>query len=142
MLRQEELAFFKAISTLQLSPASLKGMRMALSRRKKKSAVPAESRSTAPGGGAGAPERTSGHLAGKRKANELANSGDSSEPANWRPAPSEGSAPLPASAPAVTGEQAASGSRQLGPPEDGSTYAAVLAGSVVPFQPSWSLKPR
>ena len=55
MLRQEELAFFKAISTLQLSPAILKELRMAHSRRKKKSAVPAGSRSTAPGGGAGAP---------------------------------------------------------------------------------------
>ena len=48
---------------------------------------------------------------------------------------------MPASAPTVTGEQAASCSRQLGPPEGGSTYAAVLAGSVVPFQPSGSLKP-
>ena len=54
MLRQEDLAFFKAISNLQLSPAILKDLRMALSRRKK-SAVPAGSRSTAPGGGAGAP---------------------------------------------------------------------------------------
>ena len=51
MLRQEELAFFKAISTLQLSPAILKELRMALSRRKKKSAPPAGSRSTAPGEG-------------------------------------------------------------------------------------------
>ena len=106
---------------------------MALSRRKKKPVMPAGSRSTAQGGGAGGPKRTSGLLVGKRKAIELASSGDSSEPANRRPAPSEGSAPLPASAPAVTGEQAASCSRQLGPPEGGSTYAAVLAGSVVPF---------
>jgi hypothetical protein len=41
---------------LQLSPSILKELRMALSRRKK-SAVPAESRSTAPGGGAGAPPK-------------------------------------------------------------------------------------
>jgi len=54
-LRQEELAFFKAISTLQLSPAILKVLRMALSRRKKKSAVPAGSDTIEPGGGAGAP---------------------------------------------------------------------------------------
>ena len=60
MLRQEELAFFKAISTLQLYPAILKELRMALSRRKKKQGVPAGSRSTAPGGGAGAHQRTSG----------------------------------------------------------------------------------
>jgi hypothetical protein len=49
MLRQEELVFIKAISTLQVSPAILKEVRMALSRRKKKPAVPAGSRSTAPG---------------------------------------------------------------------------------------------
>ena len=111
MLRQEELAFFKAISTLQLSPAILKEMRMALSRRKKKPAVPEGSRSTALGGGAGASQRTSGHLAGKRKAKEVASWGGSSEPANRRPAPSEEFASLPASTPAVTGEQAASCSR-------------------------------
>jgi hypothetical protein len=35
MLRQEELTFIKAISTLQLSPAIIKELRMALSRRKK-----------------------------------------------------------------------------------------------------------
>ena len=139
MLRQEELAFSKAISTLQLSPAILKELRMALSRRKKKPGVPAGSRSTAPGGGPGAPQRISGQLTGKRKANELQSSGDSSEPTNRRPAPNEGSKPLPASAPAATGEQAASCSRQLGPPQAGSTYSAVLAGSVDPFRPSGSL---
>jgi hypothetical protein len=120
MLRQEELAFIKALSTFQVSPAVLKELRMVLSRKKKR---PAGSRSTAPRGLAGAPppQRPSGQLAGKRKANELASSGDSSDPGSRRPAPSEGSAPLPASAPIVTGEQAASCSRQLGPPEGGAT---------------------
>jgi hypothetical protein len=141
MLRQEELACIKALSTFQVSPAVLKELRMALSREKKRPAGPAGSRSTAPRDRAGAPQRPSGQLAGKRKANVLASSGDSSEPANRRPAPSEGSAPLPASAPAVTGEQAAWCSRQLGPPEGGVTYAAFLAGPVAPFQPSGSLKP-
>ena len=42
MLRQEELAFIEAISTLQLSPALVKGLRMALSSRRKKSAVSAD----------------------------------------------------------------------------------------------------
>ena len=140
MLRQEDLAFIKAISTLQLSPAIHKELSMALSRKKKKS-VPAGSRSTAPGGGARAPQRPSRQLAGKRKANELASSGDSSEPANRSPAPSEGSAPLPASASAVTGELDTSCSRQLGPPECGTTYAAVLAGPVAPFQPRGLIKP-
>jgi hypothetical protein len=141
LLRQEELAFVKALSTFQVSPAVLKELRMALSRKKKRPAVPAGSRSTAPRGCAGAPQRPSGQLAGKRKANELASPGDSPEPANRRPAPGEGSAPLPASATAVTGEQADSCSQQLDPPEVGVTYATVLAGTVAPFQPSGSLKP-
>ena len=72
MLRQEELAFVKAISTMQLSPAILKELRMALSRRKKP-VVPAGIRSTTSASGAGAPQRL---LAGKRKANALASSGD------------------------------------------------------------------
>jgi len=78
--------------------------------------------------------------AGKREANGLVDSGDSTEPANRRPAPGAGSAPLPAFT-SVTGEQAALGSRQLGPPEGGVTYAAAMAGSVAPSQPSGSLKP-
>jgi len=51
MLRQEELAFIKAISTLQLLPALLKEMRLAMSRREKKSVVPAGSHSTTSGRG-------------------------------------------------------------------------------------------
>ena len=138
MLRQEELAFVKAISTMQLSPAILKELRMALSRRKKKPVVPAGIRSTTSASGAGAPQRL---LAGKRKANELASSGDSSEPATRRPAPDAGSAPLPANSSEATGEHAASCSRHLVSPEGGETYAAVLAGSAAPHQPSGSLKP-
>jgi hypothetical protein len=133
MLRQEELACLKAISTSQLSPAVLRELRTALSRRKKKPVVPAGSRSTAPGGGTGVPQRPTGQLAGKGKANKLSSSGDSSEPVKSCPAPCDGSAPLPASAPAVTGEQAATCSRQLGPPEGGVTYAAVLAATVARF---------
>jgi hypothetical protein len=53
MLREEELAFIKAISNLQLSPALLREIRMALSRRKKKPVVLAGSRSTASGGRGG-----------------------------------------------------------------------------------------
>ena len=61
MLSQEELAFIKAISTLQLFPALLKELRMALSsRRKKKPVVSAGSHSTAPGGGFKASQRPSG----------------------------------------------------------------------------------
>jgi hypothetical protein len=75
------------------------------------------------------------------KQKELASPGGSREPAKRRSTPSDGSAPLQASTSAVTGEQAASSSRQLGPPDGGATYAAILVGPVVPFQPGESLKP-
>jgi len=52
MLRQEELAFVKAISTMQLSSVILKELRMALSRRKKKPVVPAGIHSTLSASGA------------------------------------------------------------------------------------------
>ena len=136
MLRQDELAFLKAISTFQMSPALLKELRLIMARKKKRPAVLAGRRSTPTGSGTSASQQ----LAGKRKASELASSGDSMEPANRRPAPGAGSLPLPAT-PAVTGEQAASGSRQPGPSGVGATYAAILSGSVAPLQPSGTLKP-
>jgi hypothetical protein len=139
MLRQKELAFVKAISTLQLSRALLKELKLAMSRGKKKPVVPAGSRSITSGSWARAPQRRSGQLAGKRKANELANSGDSSETQTGA-APGAGSAHLPAIS-SFTGEQAAVGSRQLGPPEGGASYAAVLAGPVAQCEPSGSLTP-
>jgi hypothetical protein len=83
MLMQEELAFLKSVSTLQLSPVILRGLRMAMSRRKKP-VVLAGTRGTTSGGGARAFQRPSSQLAGKRKANELASSGDLSELANRR----------------------------------------------------------
>ena len=113
---------------------------MALSSRKKKTVVSAGNRSRAPGGGPKSSQRPPSRFEGKRKANELASSCDSMEPAIRRPAPDAGSAPLPASS-LATGEQAADSSWQLGPPEGGATYAAVLAGSASPNQPSGSLKP-
>ena len=91
MLRQDELAFIKAISTFQISQTLLKELRLAMARRKK-TAVPVGRRSTTSGSGA----RTSQQLAGKRKANELACSRDSMEPANRCPSPGAGSVPMPA----------------------------------------------
>jgi hypothetical protein len=73
---------------------------------------------------------------GASKANELAGSGESFELANRRPVPGARSAPLPARALAVAGEQGAASSRQLGPLEGGVTCAAVVAGPVGPIQPS------
>jgi len=135
MLRQDELAFIKAISTLQVSPALPKELRLAMARRKKKATVPAGRSSTTSESGT----RASQQLAGKRKANELANSVDSMEPANRRPAPGALSVPLPATS-TVTGEKAA-GSRQPGPSGGGATYAAVLVRPGAPYQPSGPLKP-
>jgi hypothetical protein len=110
MLRQEEVAFIKAVYTLQLSPALLKELRMALSSRRKKKVAFAGSRSTVLRGRLKVSLQAFSQQAGKRKANELASSGDTMEPANRRSAPGAGSAPLP-SIPSVTGEQAAVGSR-------------------------------
>jgi len=136
MLRQDELAFIKAISTLQLSSALLKELRLAMAWRKKKPVVPAGRQSTTSGRGA----RASQQLVGKRKANELACSGESMEPANRRPAPGAGSVPLPVNS-SVTGEQAAVGSQQPDSSGGGATYVAVLAGPVALSQPSGPLKP-
>jgi hypothetical protein len=139
MLKQEELAFIKAVSTLQVTPALLRELRTALTTRKRRTVVPAGFRGRAPGGGPRTSQRPPGRLAGKRKANELANSGESMEPPIRRPAPDAGSTPIHAKPP--TGEQAVNSSRQLGSPEGGSTYAAVFAGSAAPIQPSGTLKP-
>ena len=103
MLRQEELAFIKAIFSLQLSPALVREPRMGLFRRKKRSVVLAWSRGTTSGGGAEASQQQSRQLACKRKANELASLGDSSEAANRCPTPCARSAPLAATS-SVTGE--------------------------------------
>jgi len=50
MLRQDELSFMKDISILQVSPALLKELRLAMARRKNP-AVPDEKRSTISGSG-------------------------------------------------------------------------------------------
>jgi hypothetical protein len=116
MLMQEKLAFIKATSTMQLSPAILKELRTALATSKKrKTVVSAGNHGTTLGGGTKSSLRPPSLNASKRKTNEHANLGGSTEPANRRPAPGTGSVPLPAST-SVTGEQAVLGSRQLAPP--------------------------
>jgi hypothetical protein len=114
---------------------------MALSGRKKKPLVLAESRSTTPGSGARVPQRPLRQLAFKLKINDLAISGDTSEHTNRHPVISEWSAHLPARESAVTGEQAFACSRQIGPPEGDALHVALLAGPVATFQPSESFKP-
>jgi hypothetical protein len=123
MLRQDELAIIKAISSLQVSQA-LRELWSALAAIKKKmTAVAAGIRSNARGGAL----KASSQLAGKRKDHELLSSGDSMEPANRSPAPDSWSTLLLALL-LVTGEQADIGNRQLASSEGGATYAAVLAG--------------
>jgi len=51
----------KAISTLQVSPTPLKELRLAMVRRKKKSAVPAGKRSTTSGNGTRAYQQLAGN---------------------------------------------------------------------------------
>ena len=67
------------------------------------------------------PEAPNDHLASSRASVKPMSwqARASHEPANRRPAPSDGSAPLQASASAVTGELAASCSRQLVSPKKG-----------------------
>ena len=116
---------------------------MALSSRRqknKKTVVSAGNRSTALEIGLKASLQPSSHHTVKHKSNELASSGGSMETANRRPASGAWSAPLPA-IPSITDKQAAVGSPQLGPSEEGVKYKAVLPGSVAPLQPSSSLKP-
>ena len=101
---------------LQVSPALLKELRLAMARRTKQVA-PAGRRSTTSVSVA----RASQQLAGKRKANEVASSGDSMEPAKRRPVSGAGSMPLPANS-TITGEQAAAVSRQPGQSGGGATF--------------------
>jgi len=135
MLRQEDIAFLKALSCAQPSLALLKELRKAVANvgKKKRPAVSTGSRSTL-GGASTASHRSSTNAVGKRKVNELTGSGDSTEPATRRPAPGDGSAPLPAMTTRATGEQAASGGRQLGSSESGAAPAAQ-------HKPSGPLKP-
>jgi hypothetical protein len=62
MLRQEDLAFLKAMSTLQLSPVILRELKLAMSRRKKKPALLFGSRGTTLVG----PEPPNDHLVSSR----------------------------------------------------------------------------
>jgi hypothetical protein len=84
-----------------------------------------------------APQRPSCQLADKRKANELASSGESFEPANRCLAPSDGTAPLPVSAWTVTGEQAAACGQQLGRPRGRGVVRACSGWARHPVSAKW-----
>jgi hypothetical protein len=149
MLKQEELAFFKAISTMELSPALLRELRKAMvSRKRRRAGVPSKAKPTSvvfskrhpTGSRAASMAQLSGKLlqspAAKRKAEELSSSDCSSGPAIRRPAlnPLDG-----LSAPGTSGEAAGSCKPLAG--KDGPAYAAVVAGYANPQQSSAPSKP-
>jgi hypothetical protein len=110
MLMHDDIAFLKAISKMQVSPALLKEQRRALASRseKKRTAVAVGKRRNATGGSSIASQRMT-QLKGKRKVNELASSGDSSDPPKRPSAPGAGSSPLHATSPRAMVEQGDTG---------------------------------
>jgi hypothetical protein len=149
MLRQEELAFIKALGSIELSPIFLRELRKAVAAGKKRKAlvaIKANARSSSapecPGdasGGAWSSCASPQLLASKQKADELSSSDRPSEPASRRHAPGHLVVDGP-EAQDTTGELAAQSSRQLGPTEGGLVYAAVVAGVASPHQPSGTHK--
>ena len=104
--------------------------------RKRKTVEYAGSRGTTLSGASKASQHPSSPSAGKRKANELVSSGGSTQPANRRPAPVAGCAPLP-SFTSVTGEQAALGSRQHGPPRERGDVRGCIGRARRPRSAKW-----
>jgi hypothetical protein len=136
MLKQEEVAFVKALTNVELSPIFLRELKKAMAAGKKRKAL-AASKATS----AAALERPVGEAwttrdsLSKRKAEELSSSDCPSEPASRRPAPGHLFDDGP-EAQGTTGELAALSSRQLGPTVGGLVYAAVAVGVASPQQPS------
>jgi hypothetical protein len=149
MRRQEELAFIKALGSIEPSTIFLRELRKAVGAGKKRKALvavkanarssPAPERQSEASGGAWSSRASPQLLVSKRKADELSSSDCPSEPASRRHAPGHLFVDGP-EAQDTTGELAAQGSRQLGPTEGGLAYAAVLAGVASPHQPSGTHK--
>jgi hypothetical protein len=82
MLRQEELAFLKAIGSIELSPVCLRELRKAVATSRKRKALGASKASTvsvpalqrSSGVGEGRTSSDSQHVVSKRKAVELSSS--------------------------------------------------------------------
>jgi hypothetical protein len=149
MLKQEELAFVKALSTMELFPALLRQLRKAMATRKRSragapskakppSVVTSKRHSTV--SCAAIVVQPSGkplqNPAAKTKAEELSSSGGSSGPASRRPTSNPLDGP---SAPGTSGEAAAS-CKSL-PGKDGPAYAAVVFGHAKPQQAGGPPKP-
>jgi hypothetical protein len=115
MLKQEDLAFLKAISAAKQSPAPLRDLRKALSASKEKRAVAVRETS----GPAKAPTRRED---GKRKTSQ-SGLDSSTEPATRRPAPELASGSSSCATTATEGQVAISSFEKQWP-----AYAAVTAG--------------
>ena len=97
MLKQEEVAFIKALGSIELSPVFLRELRKAMAAGKKKKALTAPKvkatsasaleRPSGVGGEAWTSRCSPQPSVSKRKAYELSNSDCLSEPASRRPAP-------------------------------------------------------
>jgi hypothetical protein len=142
LLRQEELAIMKAISTLQLSRARLRDLSNAMAANMKRKAL--TSIKVKPCGKVVDLDQSSHKIlqqpAGKKKAGEVSSSDGVPELAARRSTPSalvvEGSTALSA------GDELTAGTRrQPGPIECGPAYAAVLAGHSDPCQEIGPLNP-
>jgi hypothetical protein len=144
MLKLEELAFIKAIGSMELSPVLFRELRKAMAAVKKKKAISAApSNASAPAlvhpGGAGVGGRTplDSTLPNvcKRKAKELLSQDCATEPATRCFAPGHPFEDGP-EAQGTTGDLAAHSSRQLGSTEGSLAYATVVAGVASLQKPS------
>jgi hypothetical protein len=113
MLRQEELAFIKAMGTIKLSPVLLRELRKAMAASNKRKNVPA-STSGVIDEATTTPEKPS---ACKRKTEEISNDSATDEPASRRRSAPGHLVDEEPEAQGATGEQAAQSSRQLGAAE-------------------------
>jgi hypothetical protein len=149
MLKQDELAFVKAISTMDLSRALLRQLRKGMAARKrirtgatckaKPPSVVASKRHPTISSAASMVQPSGKPLqrpAAKRKAEELSSSDGSLGPANRRPTTNPLDEPC---APGTSGEATAS-CKPL-PGKDGPAYAAVVAGYANPQQSFGRPKP-
>jgi len=123
----------KAISTVHVSPALLKELRLAMARRKKSERCMLGSAAPHPEAGSELPNNSRA----SEKINELwrLDGARQQAPSTWR------WVHLNSHGRTTCCRQPAASSRQPRPSGGGATYTAVLAGPVAPTQPSEPLKP-
>jgi hypothetical protein len=112
MLRRDDVAFLKALTSTKVSPALLRELKRIVAEKKKRRgpAVPVGRRGP---DGPDLSHHPPKQLAAKRRAAEMAGSGGSPEPAARRLVTDADSVRLPASTSRATGERADTGGQQL-----------------------------